>query len=441
MPCVRIKRKERDFTQLDNGFLRNSKMRFCTRGFLAYLLSHPSDWIIKIAQIRRDQDIGRDALQAMFKELEQHGHACRMKQQDPETGQFQGESWNVYEDPNDNPKRRQTENPAPGAAGRLNKKVSTNTVSSSKDEEAGGEPRPILDRLNERSSDPENKFDYSTLKNRLPSAMAVAETLGSERKRGDRFSPRESAIRALKSGRLWMPPVYVESDKTPRLYCTGWSLQNLSSEVRDVLLEGFVKADLRAAQAAILKKLWGVDLNPRTLWEDLRRETGLSKNTLKTTVYGCAFGSTWTTRRDYVAETEGISKDAASRALRTPILERIFKARDKAMATAIRQKGVSDAFGKTIPVNNMQDARSALACVAQSYEVMIIVPAIERLLDADVPIVAWLHDGFYVEPHHTTELDCAIQAAVEVADNLGIETSLEIETVGADKTAAGLALT
>ena len=66
--------RENPYVQINRDLLRNSHLSFAARGLLAYLLSFDGKWSFTKSHICKTQNIGKDALSTLFKELEKEGH-------------------------------------------------------------------------------------------------------------------------------------------------------------------------------------------------------------------------------------------------------------------------------------------------------------------------------------------------------------------------------
>ena len=89
----------KNYTVLDNGFLRNRKMLLKARGLLATILSLPNDWRFSIRGLAAILPDGRASIENTVQELEKAGHIRRPKQKRGERGRFLPGEWDVYERP------------------------------------------------------------------------------------------------------------------------------------------------------------------------------------------------------------------------------------------------------------------------------------------------------------------------------------------------------
>jgi hypothetical protein len=79
--------------------LEDQRLRFKSKGVLAYLLSKPSDWRACIAHLAKVGPDGRDSVTTAINELERLGYMARIPIQNPKTGMMRGTVWHVYDYP------------------------------------------------------------------------------------------------------------------------------------------------------------------------------------------------------------------------------------------------------------------------------------------------------------------------------------------------------
>lgn len=89
--------KTNNYFAINNAVVCDSRLSFAARGLLAYLLSKPDDWEVRMSDVLKEGNIGRDKCYSLFRELVLHGYMHRIKFKKPD-GTF---SWNctVYESP------------------------------------------------------------------------------------------------------------------------------------------------------------------------------------------------------------------------------------------------------------------------------------------------------------------------------------------------------
>ena len=66
-----------------DGTLEDTRLSWAARGLLGYLLAKPDDWMLRIGDLRKRGDLGRDALYKHLKLLQQVGYVQRRLTRDP----------------------------------------------------------------------------------------------------------------------------------------------------------------------------------------------------------------------------------------------------------------------------------------------------------------------------------------------------------------------
>ncbi len=90
--------KRKAFTIISRPLLEDRRLKWATRGILGYLLSKPDDWELHISDLKKNGDLGRDALYARISEAIQFGYISRFYQRD-EKGRVLKVEYVVREDP------------------------------------------------------------------------------------------------------------------------------------------------------------------------------------------------------------------------------------------------------------------------------------------------------------------------------------------------------
>lgn len=103
-------KKERDYTVVDNTFLKDVSLSWKAKGLFCYLLSLPEDWKIHLAEIEQHAPDGRDSLRSAVNELKQAGYLEVSTTRD-ERGVITGSCFKIIEKPAAERKTRTTENP------------------------------------------------------------------------------------------------------------------------------------------------------------------------------------------------------------------------------------------------------------------------------------------------------------------------------------------
>ena len=69
--------KSKDFSVICNTFLKDERLSWKAKGILAYLLSKPDDWQIKVVDLIKRSKDGREKVYAGIKELLNAGYLQR----------------------------------------------------------------------------------------------------------------------------------------------------------------------------------------------------------------------------------------------------------------------------------------------------------------------------------------------------------------------------
>ncbi len=99
------------FTTLPNEILKNKKLTLEEKGFLGFLLSLPSDWVIYRQNLYNELPDKKGTIDKLFRNLQQKGYILSVKVHDPKTGRFIGWNHVVYDIPAEIDKNRQSVNP------------------------------------------------------------------------------------------------------------------------------------------------------------------------------------------------------------------------------------------------------------------------------------------------------------------------------------------
>lgn len=82
-----------------NDVVQNTTLSFKAKGFLCYILSLPDDWILHKSHVMKEFNIGRVALDNIFKELESAGYLVITDMITDESGRFTGKNYLFYDEP------------------------------------------------------------------------------------------------------------------------------------------------------------------------------------------------------------------------------------------------------------------------------------------------------------------------------------------------------
>lgn len=91
---IRHSRHERNFVQIHKTALNDPKLSFKAKGILAYLMSKPDVWTVRIKDLCNNSHDGPESIRNGLKELQKHGYAELVR-----GGKDGGTYWNVFETP------------------------------------------------------------------------------------------------------------------------------------------------------------------------------------------------------------------------------------------------------------------------------------------------------------------------------------------------------
>lgn len=91
-------KKERDYTVIDNTFLRDDRLSAQAKGIFAYILYLPEDWCIYQSELVKHFSNGKDSIRSAIKELESFGYISK-EHIKGEHGKFVGWRYTVNEIP------------------------------------------------------------------------------------------------------------------------------------------------------------------------------------------------------------------------------------------------------------------------------------------------------------------------------------------------------
>ena len=97
------------FSTLPNALINDGRMSAEHLGLIVYLLSKPNDWVVRVSELRKRFDYGRDKVYRILQQLEQYGYVSR--EQIKVDGKFSEIRYNVSDIPF--PEKPYTEKPYP----------------------------------------------------------------------------------------------------------------------------------------------------------------------------------------------------------------------------------------------------------------------------------------------------------------------------------------
>ena len=107
-----IKAKLQDnYVVIPNGLAQHRGLSFRARGMLLYILSKPTDWIVRETDLMKEGLAGRDQVRSVIKELVEVGYLKRLKKR--EAGKFDGVEYVAHPSVSPSPEKPSTEKPTP----------------------------------------------------------------------------------------------------------------------------------------------------------------------------------------------------------------------------------------------------------------------------------------------------------------------------------------
>ncbi len=174
---IRVAHGHAPYTVIDRRVLEDERLSWAARGILGYLLAKPDDWQLRIGDLRRRGDLGRDALYRVLKQLRAHGYVERRVLRDPR-GRIAEIDYLVHEVPSAAcplPENPDTGEPDPDGP---------DTAQPDPDEPDPAEPTLLS---NHYTKEPDHQVTTTT----KPAAAEAAPSGGGERIFPKAFSSRE----------------------------------------------------------------------------------------------------------------------------------------------------------------------------------------------------------------------------------------------------------
>jgi hypothetical protein len=106
------KNKNNPYFMANKALFEDARLSWRARGIMAYLLSKPDDWEVRVRDLQARGDCGRDAIRSALCELEEYGYLHR-RRRNRQRGQFDW-IYEIYESPELNPHHKSPppENPS-----------------------------------------------------------------------------------------------------------------------------------------------------------------------------------------------------------------------------------------------------------------------------------------------------------------------------------------
>jgi len=95
------KARNHPFVIMDKRPLEDARLSFKAKGILAYLLSRPDDWVVRIADLCNHATDGPTAVRAAMNELASLGYAILRSIKEKDSGKMNGREWVIFENPNE----------------------------------------------------------------------------------------------------------------------------------------------------------------------------------------------------------------------------------------------------------------------------------------------------------------------------------------------------
>lgn len=289
---------------------------------------------------------------------------------------------------------------------------------------------------------PSNSF--AAIRERIAGAHELVDQIGRDTER------QHNLLRAVEQH---CQPLYQPVGGSVRVYSFNESFLRLKREVREHLTEGWMKADLKSAQLAIVAAKWECPQltdylqQGKSIWPELLWSLGLSlddeeKSMVKELLYALVFGMREQNLRALAARQWPQIVDPWERLKRNRLLREVLRARTLAFKRIRADGGATDAFGRTLLLASRgrshgayqpDNAKSLLAQVAQSWELRLMLPILDLAEENRGPssfrLMMWLHDGVAIHVPDARRREAwrkRISDAVNAnAMALGIPTSLE----------------
>lgn len=217
-----------------------------------------------------------------------------------------------------------------------------------------------------------------------------------------------------------------------RAYQTTESLITVKSEIRKVLTQDWLDADLKSCQLGIAAHIWQVPevqeflIGGNSIWEYLTEQLQIEltpgvKKQLKAALYAMLYGARQPTIR---GEMCYLGKDAFEKFMETPLIQALWKAKKKQIALARKKGGIYDAFGNWLTQKEAKKEkhwqRSILAQVNQSYELKLLYPAIRLAIKHKHDL-----DGFYL-PIYQFDGFCLLAKKPEMTEYWKVEVAKSV---------------
>ncbi|RFA14513.1 hypothetical protein B7R22_09845 [Subtercola boreus] len=138
---------EKNFAQIPNLWLRDSRLSYRSRGVLVYMMSHQAGWNISLKKLVEEGSEGREAIQKALAELRAAGYMKTVPAQEEGTGKLIGQAHELT-DPADSTvllENRRTVKPYDGESDPKNTIYKEHQIKSDRDSDFFGADSPAGD--------------------------------------------------------------------------------------------------------------------------------------------------------------------------------------------------------------------------------------------------------------------------------------------------------
>ncbi len=267
---------------------------------------------------------------------------------------------------------------------------------------------------------------------------------------------RTQQLSLLREVELRPKPAYSPSERSTRIYSDGPSFLLMQADVRDCLIQDWVKLDLASCHLAVAATTWGDGLplthaflegkrlnsDQQSLWKTLADHMGIplnveTKGAIKQAVYSLIYGMGEDSLNQFFEVELVEASGGFKHFIKQDFMAECWNQRRKELRNLQRAGYGIDAFGERILPPRYENAtlnwRSVLAVRAQSFELALLLPAYE--LAWKLPkghgfqVMMHLHDGIAIVADRQSETGSLVKRITESVDQkaveLGIPTWLE----------------
>ena len=74
---IRVAHRRKPYAVIDRRLLEDQRLGWAARGLLGYLLAKPDDWQLRVSDLCRRGDLGRDGIRRVLQQLQDYGYVRR----------------------------------------------------------------------------------------------------------------------------------------------------------------------------------------------------------------------------------------------------------------------------------------------------------------------------------------------------------------------------